>query len=125
MILLIVGITLGFAKGRSWNGMQWFDLILFLFTGLAGLLMLFMWFGTEHKMCGQNMNLLWAWPTHVIMCFFTARSSRIGKYYFGLSGLTGLILLVGWAWWPQELNAALIPLVALLVYRSFRICLKN
>ncbi len=125
MILLLLGVTLGFAKGKSWNGMQWFDLILFLLTGLSGLLILFMWFGTEHKVCAQNMNLLWAWPTHTVMCFFTARSSLIGKYYFGLSGLTGLILLLGWAWWPQELNTALIPLVALLVYRSFRIWLKN
>ena len=125
MILLALGVTLGFAKGKSWRGMVWFDGVLFLFTGLAGILMLFMWFGTEHKVCSQNMNLLWAWPTHAVMCFFTGRSSVIGKYYFGLSALTGLVLLLGWSWWPQEFNSALIPLVALLVYRSFRIWLKN
>lgn len=122
-LLLVAGIFLSFtsAKGRSSGRMQYFDITLFLLAGLMGLIMMFMWFGTEHKVCKDNMNLLFAWPTHLIAAFFISRRSPFMKYYFAAAALTGLILIIGWAWWPQELNPALIPLVALLVYRSFRI----
>jgi Domain of unknown function (DUF4105) len=43
------------------------DVILFLLIGLLGCLMMFMWFGTDHRDTGNNVNLLWAWPTHVIV----------------------------------------------------------
>ena len=124
--LLLVGILpalLPFLR-RAVKPMQFFDLSLFGIVGLMGIVMSFMWFGTEHKICRDNMNLIWAWPTHFIIAFFLHKSRRVVKYYFGLSALTGLILLIGWKWWPQEFNPSLIPLVALIVYRSFRIYKK-
>lgn len=38
-----------------------------LLTGLIGLLILVMWFGTDHQACRDNFNLLWALPTNVVI----------------------------------------------------------
>ncbi|HUR12679.1 MAG TPA: DUF4105 domain-containing protein [Flavitalea sp.] len=123
---LIAGIILGFTRRKkSQKPVVIFDFVLFFLTGCAGWVMLLMWVATEHKACGNNMNLFWAWPTHLIMCFFINRSSQIGKYYFGLAGITAIIVLAGWHWWPQDLNNNMIPLVILLAYRSLRNYLKH
>jgi hypothetical protein len=39
-----------------------YDTLWFLLLGMAGTVMLFMWFGTDHQVCGQNWNVLWTVP---------------------------------------------------------------
>ncbi|MGN6567582.1 MAG: Lnb N-terminal periplasmic domain-containing protein [Flavipsychrobacter sp.] len=51
--------------------------LIILITGLLGVLILFMWFGTDHKACQDNFNLLWALPTNIILAF---RSRGRSKY---------------------------------------------
>ena len=35
------------------------DKILFIVTGMLGLFLLFMWFGTDHQSFSKNLNLIW------------------------------------------------------------------
>ncbi|HEU4858686.1 MAG TPA: DUF4105 domain-containing protein, partial [Chitinophagaceae bacterium] len=64
LFLLITALSIFFFK--RWNlFLKIFDFFFFVFIGLIGLLILFMWFGTEHAMCKNNFNLLWALPTHL------------------------------------------------------------
>lgn len=46
-----------------------FGNVLLFITGLLGIFMLLMWFGTDHKICRDNLNLLWALPTNAIAAF--------------------------------------------------------
>lgn len=125
-LLLVMGLVLALTrKNRSMMPLRLFDAALFFLVGLMGAVMLLMWLGTEHKVCRDNLNVLWAWPTHLVMCFFIYRPSRIGKYYFGIHAIICVAVLVGWYWWPQQLHPALIPLLVLLAYRSLRISLKH
>ena len=50
--------------------------LLLLITGLLGIFMLFMWFGTDHQACQDNLNILWALPTNVILVFNVKGKSR-------------------------------------------------
>jgi hypothetical protein len=52
--------------------------LLMLATGLLGVLILIMWFGTDHQGCANNYNLLWCLPTNIILVFGKARGR--GKY---------------------------------------------
>jgi len=54
--------------------LRFFDVLFFMLLGLLGCLMLFMWFGTEHKVCARNLNLLWAFPLHLIAAFMIPRN---------------------------------------------------
>jgi len=43
------------------------DIVIFSLTGVSGLLLLFLWFGTDHTATGYNYNLLWAFPLNLIV----------------------------------------------------------
>ena len=47
-------------------------LLLFV-TGLLGILILLMWFGTDHQGCSDNFNLLWCLPTNLIIALFNPK----------------------------------------------------
>jgi uncharacterized protein DUF4105 len=95
-----------------------FDFILFFFAGILGLLILFMWFGTDHPECKNNFNLAWALPLHFVIVFFIFQKWHWLRYYFLANSILLLFLLLSWTWLPQEMNNALIPVVALLLLRS-------
>jgi hypothetical protein len=40
-----------------------------ILSGFLGILILFMWFATDHQTCSQNFNLLWALPTNLFFIF--------------------------------------------------------
>ena len=96
-----------------------FDFFLFFISGLLGIFLLFMWFGTDHPECKDNYNLLWAFPLHIVVVFFIYKKWRWVRFYFLLNSILLLLLLVSWEWLPQEMNSALIPVAALLLLRSF------
>lgn len=95
-----------------------FDPILFFLTGALGILLVFMWVGTSHLECQNNLNLLWAVPTHFIMAFLVGSDKKWVKTYFKLTAWLSLLLLICWIILPQALNVALIPLVGVLFLRS-------
>jgi hypothetical protein len=94
---------------------------LFFLTGLLGIFLLFMWFGTDHRVCRWNYNLLWAFPFNLIFSFFVQRDTRGVKRYATLVIVLNLFLLLGWFVMPQQLPLAVIPLVAALVVRAWHI----
>ena len=94
------------------------DGFLFFCTGMLGLLLIFMWIGTDHSMTKNNYNLLWAWPSHLIISFFIASNKSWVKKYFAITFIGGLLVLVAWFFLPQQLNISLIPMVLLLMYRA-------
>jgi hypothetical protein len=100
-----------------------FDFILFFLAGIIGTLILFMWFGTDHPECKNDFNITWAFPLHLVIVFFIfqKRSPIVTgwlRYYFLANSILLLTLLICWKWLPQEMNNALIPVVALLLLRS-------
>jgi len=121
-ILLLI---LSFKKSNSERTALLIDKILFLITGLLGILMLTLWLGRDDTVCGNNMNIIWALPTHAIAAFFIGKNRPWLKLYFLFSGIAGALLLLGWAWWPQQLNNALVPVVLLIVIRSFALSKKQ
>jgi uncharacterized membrane protein YfcA len=95
------------------------DGFLFFITGLLGVLILFMWFGTDHIMCRDNYNLLWAWPTNIVAAFYVHSKKNWARIYFMIYSIFNLILILAWSLIPQHLNAALIPILAILIFRSW------
>ncbi len=65
--------------------------LLLMVTGLLGILVLVMWFGTDHQGCHDNYSLLWALPTNVILAFTMNRKKRGNDRY----ALIAIILLIG------------------------------
>ena len=114
-VIMLLSFSRNEAVRRSLYG---FDGFLFFISGFAGILILVMWFGTDHIVCRNNYNLLWAWPTHAVMAFFIHSRKNWTKIYFTLTAVAMLVVLVVWFFLPQQMNPALIPVVLLLIFRS-------
>jgi hypothetical protein len=118
--ILLVLIVLLSASGNErimWY-LRFFDSFLFFIIGAMGILMLFMWFGTEHIMCKDNYNLLWAWPTHAVFAFYMNSRRTLKSNYFKATAVVNSVLLMLWIILPQHLNTALIPFLLIVIFRS-------
>jgi len=120
LCLLVIIAFLSFSKNAViQKSLVSFDGFLFFLVGVLGILILFMWFGTDHIMCRNNYNLLWAWPTNVIAAFYVHSQKRwVTIYFFVYSIFITIVILIS-GLLPQHLNAALIPILAILIFRSW------
>lgn len=116
---LIFIITLSLSE-KNWasSALLFFDFIFFFILGVAGLLLLFMWFGTDHKVCANNYNLLWALPANVVAAFFVHSKKHWVKKYFMIVSLVSFLLLLIWFFLPQQMNNSLLPVLSLIILRS-------
>jgi hypothetical protein len=108
-VLLLATVVLKYLTTK-WSAIavSIIDFFVFFITGLAGLLMLFMWFGTDHTVCQNNYNLLWALPTHAIAAFFVhKRNSFSRKYILELLFYIHCLVLLSWFFLPQQMNHAI------------------
>ena len=96
---------------------KWLDRFLFSLAGFIGLLVVFLWFFTDHKVTPDNWNLAWAWPTHLIF-LIPSILKKIPKHYFAAYTGMVLVVLLGWGFLPQSLHTATIPMLLSLGLRS-------
>ena len=107
--LLLVSV-LGLLLLRFGIGGRWVENTLTLVLGVSGLIILFMWVGTDHVTTKTNWNLLWALPTHLVFGFTALR-----RYHWMVAGVLAAGVLLGWFFIPQQLPVEIIPLLGLIV----------
>ena len=94
-ILTITGLTV---KRLQVLGKIMSALLLFA-TGLLGCLILVMWFGTDHRGCSDNFNILWCLPLNIVIAFFNpkgkSRYALIGMVFIFISFLLHLFKVQG------------------------------
>ena len=113
LLLLTVWVTAWHVS--KWE--LWLDRILFTVTGSIGLLLVLLWFATDHRAAAWNFNLLWAMPLNLTIPFLNESLRR--KYFLSMSILSA-VLLLSWAFLPQQLNIFLVPVVISLLLRYWK-----
>ncbi len=124
LLLIIVGLSL-VKKRWSEKAITVLDFLLFFILGLVGVLLLFMWFGTNHALCADNFNLLWALPSHIVMAFYVHKKREWTGRYFKVVFWITILLLISWSFLPQQMNGAFLPLVAAIAIRSWILSKKK
>ncbi len=115
VLVVSVGITIWGSRGTK----RWLDVFLAGLPALLGVVLLFMWFGTNHQQMDGNLNLLWANPLGLIFIYFLLRKSpRLAGWWAGVLLVFLVINLAGWTFLPQQFNLALLPLVFALAIRG-------
>lgn len=117
---LLFAVGLGLTAHRNASIARFFDAALLGLAGLAGCIMAFLWFISEHTVTNHNWNLLWAWPTHLVAAGLVLRaraSSRLLAGYYFAGAAAAFVTVVGWPLWPQDLHAAVLPITLLLTVR--------
>jgi len=108
--LLIITITFFDYKKDKRN--KTLDFTLLLITGLVGLLVLLLWFATNHTTTANNLNILWAFAPNLMIPFLLLRKNTlkwVSAYFKFL-----LLLLMGQAFiWIFKIEAfayAMLPI---------------
>ncbi|MBQ5404130.1 MAG: DUF4105 domain-containing protein [Bacteroidales bacterium] len=120
LIFAVWGVTTYYeVKKQKYNAL--IDRVLFVIVGLFGVLFFVMWFFTEHTVTAWNLNLLWAWPSHLIAAFFVKKQDGFWKKYFKTAAyVTALTLILG-PFSPQQYDIAFYPVICIILLRLVRI----
>jgi len=125
-ILFLIIAVLSFSTRNRWNlFFRIFDPFFFIFLGLLGILILFMWFGTEHAMCRNNFNILWTLPTHLPAALLLFSKRQWVNTYFRFIFFYTIALLIAWFFLPQQFNTAFLPIVGIILIRSYFLSKRN
>ena len=98
---------------------KWLDFALFLITGLAGCLILFLWFGTDHLATKMNYNALWAFAPNVVVSFYLIKKNIPGwiKKYMLLVVLLLINSAIVWALKVQVFSILMLIVLSTLAIR--------
>lgn len=114
-LIVFVGILL-MLVGLIWwkpKTSKWFFLFYCLVYGLAGCLLFFLWFATEHTATRMNWNLLWANPLYLL---FLIPSKGIRSILTKVVFVLNMVILLFWWSLPQEINLAVLPLTGMFLF---------
>lgn len=111
-IAVMVVTLLGWHKG--WR-LGWLDAVLFILPFLISVLVIFLWFFTNHYCTKPNLNILWASPLFLYFAIRQRRSHRVVISVQLVMLLCAMLLTV--VTLPQQLNAAILPISLILFLR--------
>ena len=115
--LIIVAITIYNFKRNKWN--KSLDTLIFLISGSIGILIIYLWFFSNHFAGAQNFNFLWAFPFNFALIFAIYRNKipnwSIG--YIKLLIILIILLFLHWTTGVQKYNLTLLPIFAALLIR--------
>ncbi len=118
-IILLIGIHITYSDIKRKKRTKWLDFFIFFSTGLIGLLIVFLWFFTDHSTTPINFNFLWAFAPNVFVAFLMLKETPknwIRNYVIGLILLLCIIPLI-WVSKIQQLPLASLPFIILLLIR--------
>jgi len=122
VILGLLAIVILFITYKDFKGQKrtkWLDITLFSLTGTIGILLLLLWFGTDHTATWQNYNLLWACPLNIIVIgqLLKAKIKNWVKSYLKFLVIMLCLMTMHWLIGVQVFAIALIPLLIALAVR--------
>ena len=115
--LLIIYITYNDYKKEKRT--KWLDVTLFIVTGLLGIMILLLWFATDHKGTHQNYNLLWAFALNILFIgqLLRKKASEWFIKYIKFLIILLCLLTLHWSIGVQVFAIGLIPLLLALFIR--------
>lgn len=113
-VVCIATTTLTITSWKKNWCLKWFDRILYGIVGAISILLLFMWFGTDHYCTKNNWNLLWASPLFIYLTITAHKSSR---WIIIIQTLMIIVAIAGQWFLPQQFNSAIIPISVTLAIR--------
>ncbi|OQA88138.1 MAG: hypothetical protein BWY27_00962 [Bacteroidetes bacterium ADurb.Bin234] len=117
-ILLVIVLFAGFWEYKTKKYFKVIDILLFLVLSLLSLLILYLWFLSNHYTTKFNLNLLWANPMFIYL-LLRLQKSNLYIIIFLLS-CSGIVLLGFW-FLPQAFNPAVFPICLIIVVRMLHL----
>jgi len=100
---------------------KFWDATLLIVFGVLGIIIIFLWFGTDHLTMRPNFNVLWANPLYLFFILPLMQKklhNKLNKAYLGMSVLL-ILVIFGAMIIPQEFNSATSPIILLFTIKFF------
>lgn len=96
------------------------DFVFLLCVGIPGIILILLWFATDHTATAINLNVLWLNPLFVVTAFllFVKRQRRLLSRFFFITMILNACLITFSSFLPQVYHSAFIPLMAMIAVRS-------
>lgn len=117
LAILIITLTIIDYKRKDRNRIL--DFSIFLITGLIGIVILLLWFATDHRTTVDNYNIFWGFAPNIILAFYVLNKKskkNIKNYIIFLLILLDITVLI-WIFKIQIYSIALIPILVALYTR--------
>lgn len=121
VFLAVVLITL-LQWRKGWR-LAWFDAVLFALPFLISVVVIFLWFFTNHYCTRPNLNILWASPLFIYFAIRQNKSHPIVVIIQLVMLLAAMVMTL--APLPQQINQALLPVCLTLTLRLISILKVN
>ena len=117
LLALVTWVT--FKDYKNERRTKWLDFSLFMLTGFSGMLILFLWFGTDHLATKANYNALWAFAPNAIIGFLILKEKvpKWIKFYLILLIVMLFITCILWMFKIQVFSILLILVILALAIR--------
>jgi hypothetical protein len=76
-LLLLVVLYFTYTDVKNNTRTKWIDTLLFSLTGIAGCIILFLWFLTDHDATKANYNILWAFAPNLFIAFYLLKNEPL------------------------------------------------
>jgi hypothetical protein len=118
-IFSFIGLFITFSDFKKKKITKWLDFTLLFTTGILGVLIIFLWFFTDHSTAPNNFNFLWAFAPNLMIAFLMLKENQQKwmKYYFIVLSILLFIIPILWILEVQLFPVAVIPLLILLFIR--------
>jgi hypothetical protein len=120
LLVFFLALTLALYERKTKRYFRWVDCTLFSIAGLAGIVLSFLAFVSEHPATFPNWLLIWLHPFHWVgaVLFAVKKFNKAAYSYHFINFAALTLMLLGWYFIPQHMNVAFIPLIFTLWIRS-------
>ncbi len=119
LLFSLLGLFITYKDIKNSKRSKWLDFTLFFTTGILGLLIVFLWFFTNHSTAPNNFNFLWAFAPNIVVAFFLLKKEPpmwIRKYCLVLLAFLLLIPII----WLTKIQLYTYPMIPLFILSGIR-----
>ena len=119
-LLLVLVLVMSYWQLKNGTQPYWLDMWLWTNAALAGILVLFLWFGTDHKATVNNMNFLWANPLG-LLALGTLVNKKVSAFKLKIQYMILILnfnLAIGSLFFFQSFHPAFVMIMLMLSVRA-------
>jgi len=119
-LVFLLFLIISFIEIRKHKYYPLFDKTLYFILGLAGIVILLMWFATDHKAVVNNWDILWCMPLYMAVAFMIKKEGNkaIIRYFLLIWSLLLFISIFADLFVFNMFDIASLPLLTILILRG-------